>query len=161
MNNIQKTVNCQVNKMTLSVVAVIFSLVLVSWSSVNAQLFEQLSGTKSSEVLLAEASNRMDRLSAKTMGQPSENAGIVTEASGLEEFFRTAESTTAQEAGAEVEKYATRQILLQENKAVREAAMINDDFLNSANILTANEANAEVEKYAVKQIAKQKSKAKK
>jgi hypothetical protein len=66
-----------------------------------------------------------------------------------EAFFNTAEALTAREANAEIEKYATKQILLKENTVAK------SDFLISAESFTASGAGQEVEKYAQKQVSLQ------
>ena len=73
---------------------------------------------------------------------------MTTETLKAEELFiQSAEEITAIEAGGEVEKYATKQILLSENTAD------TSDFLDSAEKITALGTDSEIEKYALKQLS--------
>lgn len=68
-----------------------------------------------------------------------------------ESFLSSAEALTAMEADLQIEKYATKQILLQKSGVAK------SDSLTSAEIFTASGADEEIEKYAVKQISMEKT----
>lgn len=67
-------------------------------------------------------------------------------------FLESAEALTALEADAQIERYATRQILLEKN-----ANAVSDD-LTIAQASTASEADSEIEKYAQKLLSLQATK---
>jgi hypothetical protein len=61
-------------------------------------------------------------------------------------FIQSAEELTSKEAEAEIEKYATKQVLLSDNlRSISE-------FPNSAEMITVSGADQEIEKYARKQV---------
>ncbi|HEX7585783.1 MAG TPA: hypothetical protein VF373_13930 [Prolixibacteraceae bacterium] len=64
-----------------------------------------------------------------------------------ETFFNSAEALTAMEADAQIDKYATKQILLKENTIAK------SDFQATAESITASGTDREIEKYALKQVA--------
>jgi hypothetical protein len=70
-------------------------------------------------------------------------------------FIQSAEQITALEADAEIEKYASKQILLIDN------TLEISDFLNSEESVTASGADLEIEKYANKQVSLLKSRSSK
>jgi len=63
-----------------------------------------------------------------------------------EAFFNSAEALTAMEADAQIDKYATKQILLIKN------AVVKSDFQTSAENFTASGSEQEIGKYAQKQL---------
>jgi hypothetical protein len=68
-------------------------------------------------------------------------------------FIESAEAMTALEVDEQIEKYATKQILLEENA--------KSDFLNLAESYTVSGVDHEIEKYAMKQISLQKDRIRK
>ena len=63
-----------------------------------------------------------------------------------EDFFNTAKEITALEADMQIEKYATKQIQL------NEIAIAKSDFLSSAESITASGSDVEIEKYVKKLV---------
>jgi hypothetical protein len=63
-----------------------------------------------------------------------------------EAFFNLAEELTTMETDFQIEKYATKQILLMKNSNAK------SDFLTSAECFTASGTDIEIEKYAQKQL---------
>jgi hypothetical protein len=77
---------------------------------------------------------------------------LVSQTKMSEDAIITAfEELTAQEADAQIEKYATKQISLSELTA-------ESDFLNSAESFTASGVDSEIVKYASKLVSIQKTK---
>jgi hypothetical protein len=75
-----------------------------------------------------------------------------------EDFFLSAETLTAKDAELEIQKYADKQIRMQENRSEGETSVNNENFNKTAETLTAQEAEFEIEKYADKQIRMQEKK---
>ena len=69
-----------------------------------------------------------------------------------EVFFDSAEALTAIEADVQIEKYATKQVLLHKNTIAK------SDFVTLAESFTASGAVQEIEKYAQKQVSLQQAK---
>jgi len=69
-----------------------------------------------------------------------------------ETFLNSAEELTAMEADLQIEKYASKQIFLQES------GIAKANPLTSAEFLTASGTDREIEKYAVKQVSMEKTK---
>jgi len=69
-----------------------------------------------------------------------------------ETFLNSAEELTAMEADLQIEKYASKQIFLQES------GIAKANPLTSAEFLTASGTDREIEKYAEKQVSMEKTK---
>ena len=65
-----------------------------------------------------------------------------------EAFFNSAEALTAMEADAQIDKYATKQILLKENTIAK------SDFQATAESITASGTDQEIGKYAQKLVSR-------
>lgn len=154
-NYTQGKVNTQFSSEILRASVIVISLVLISLTVTAQDFWKQFFADSPFEKV---AATMMDQ-SAENIDATSEitrKAVVSNETQMIDQYFlESAEVLTASETDALIEKYAEKQISLQENQSEFRTQMIKDDFINSAETLTASETDVLIGKYAQQQILMQ------